>query len=479
MPGFAAGAAWIDDHPWMGAVMRPLRQAASPTAAEAQERLDALESELMKRGTLAHERIRWGWVGEESRQLMGEHSKDLRLLWFMLLAAPRCTGDPQLPLSAALAAGFLGAWGADAMPGQRRGKAVLTHIVDHLETLAAAPAGFAAPADRRATEAALAVIADRLAEGSPALATRIAAIKGRLQDEAQPPQEPQRASGAGADPQGSPPTPARPATAAAPPPDALRLEPDNERAVRQSLSLVAEFLLGLDPDHGLSYRLRRFATWYAITAAPPLKAAARTVLNPVAEDVAAGYRSLPERRAGDADSVLRLERSCHNNPFWLEGQWIAFRLASRCGRAEAAAAIVDETRRFLSRIGELDRLEFADGSPIVPEGVARWIEEADRPSSPAAAGADPIARAALEARECARAGDLREAIRLLDAAGRAATTPRCRAWNELATLECLCEWGMGAHAAGQAQRLAQALAGRTVGEWEPQFMDRLARLGGS
>ncbi|PYE85288.1 type VI secretion system protein TssA [Phyllobacterium leguminum] len=495
---YLTGLGWVDTHPWMIAVGADV-PGAQPQGMQPDdwEEFQDIETEMMKRGTLAHGQIRWNWLAEQCELLTRERTKDLRLLAILLQCLPHSTVPARAPLAAALVARFMTLWGKSAFPAGRVRAREIGRIGDLLEgfiSKAIAQDEHLEPNEIAATASAIECCSAIFAETAPDLGIRFAILPARLEaaakEEAPPPKSqpavakhPDSSSSATATALRAPETPA-------PRPESLRLDTGNERALKQSLTVVADFLLGQDAGHPLSYRLRRYATWYGITSLPPIKSGSRTVLQPVSEDVAEGYRIAAERGQAGADIVQKLERSCHLQPFWLEGQMLAYRLARACGRVEAAEAIRSETQRFASSLPGLEPLCFTDGSPILTPDARQWLgnrADTDRRAgfhpdsgngasdSAAMVGGD-LQSVVRTAREKGKEGDFAAAMQLLDGARGSESSPRERAIWELVILECLSDWGMKSHAASQAARLKEAIAGKTVEEWEPELLKRIGRI---
>ncbi len=452
-----------------------------------------IESELMKRGTLAHGLIRWPWLGEQAAALLQTQAKDFRLLSTLLQAVANSPAEPRLPFGTALAARFLTLWGANAYPRGRGRAPHLLRVVETVETLVAKAGGdFNGVEELAACKTALHACANALAEIGPDLGVRLAVLPARLEEEVSARQTAcvqKRAELDSISAAISPPA-RRPPSEPAPKPESLRLDASNERALKQSLSTLADFLLSLDLANPLSYRLRRFATWYGIVSAPPIKSGMRTVLQAVSDDIAETYRTAAERGQTSHDIAQKLERSCHLQPFWLDGQMIAHRLARVCGRDAVARAIKEEVTNFVGTIPGLDEFSFSNGAAILPPEVAAWLGSVDLDKGALQASqmlpqhldhASPsfehdMARIVQEARAMESAGDLAGALTLLDRAQVSKGDNRGKAMLELVMLECLNDWGMKSHACAQATRLRQTISQLTVAEWEPGILGRIGKL---
>lgn len=493
---FVTGVDRFDTAAWTEAVTALIAgEDAAGRAADEFEVYDDVEAELMKRGTLSQGSIRWKDTADAAATLMRTSSKDLRLLLALILAAPHVYGEEAVEMALMASAQFFSCFGGSAFPRDKTRTRAVEKCIAALSELAEKSKPRRMNGEEEAAcRTALDRLAEAVAEQSPDLGLATATIAGAFR--AAPPVALGEAGGldtflASTPAQAEVIAPV--VAAAAPRSDQLRLDPGNERALKQSLSTVAEFLLELDPAHPLSYRLRRFATWWGIKGAPPIKTADRTVIIAVAEEQAERYRAAVEKGAVDAPLVSKLERACHLQPFWLEGQRIQASIARALGRDEVEIAIRDETARFLKAASDLEKLRFSDGSPIVPQAVASWLRESEHgvaaPAAPGAAEASAddesgglvvvdrdVQAAYRRARTLARQGSLDQALASLDEARAGAKGLRAQTLWEIFILEHLRDFGLRSHASRQAERLADAIAQTAVREWEPELFKRLDRL---
>lgn len=490
--GFVSGEERIDRHRWVEAVLAPL---PGPDAygmpADDHESWDEIESDLMKRGTLVQASIRWSAIAEIAAALLRTSSKDLRLLQVLVHAAPHLLGNEALPVCMVAAAQFHIGYGGAPHPRNRPREKLAELLVKGLTDLMPSPGrGHLDPVDAIVVVKACDALAAKLAEISPDLGLDLGLIGSRAakivraNEEAHP--LPALAPAVSA-------TEPKPDVldAAAPPSDQLRLDPSNERALKQSLATVAEFLLELNPAHPLAYRLRRFSAWYGISSLPPLsRSTQRSVLHPVSEDIAENYRQASERGGADTALVMRLERTCGQQPFWFEGQYLQYQIALNLGREEVAQAIREEASRFLRTVPGVEALQFSDGAPMIPEAVQAWLE-ASRPSVSLGEtvsqlegndGFLVVDRAFLavanQVQSSIEAGHIDEALVLLDETRGGTRGLRNQTVWDLFILENLRNLGLRSHAARQADRLLASIAKIGLAEWEPELLKRIERLKG-
>lgn len=490
---FGTGMEEIDRHPYVvAATLAVPGPDACGQPADTHEIFQDIEAETIKRGTLQQGQIRWAFVETEAGRLL-THSKDFRLLVSLMQSLGHGNTSQRFALGLQVTATFLSRWTRDAHPRSRLKPRLAARLVEALEQLTPKNGSdFEQAGVLSGCNAAARVCADSLAEIAPEIGIVLAALPAKLEMLSIPTnsllEQPPVLPGGGA----SRSTPSAGETLldqTAPRPETLRLEVDNERALRQSLSVVADFMMRLDVANPLPYRVRRYATWFGIIAPPPIRTGQRTVLTPVSEEVIERYRVAVDRGQADLDMVQRLERSCHLQPFWLEGQYLASQLAQVADRPGVADAIREEASRFFANLSAIRGLCFADGSPMVPDDVAHWLTApalAQRSLRPAdSSGEMPDAAGSLDgdmqavarnARALVKQGEVAAALTALDNAKTSARSPRSRTLWEVMLIEMLNELGLRGQAQTQAQRLREAVTNLPVPEWEPELFRRLARL---
>jgi type VI secretion system protein VasJ len=491
---FSTGVNGVDRHAYvLAASARPAGPDPCGEPADAHEIFQDIEAETIKRGTLRQGQIRWKFVETESARLLTQ-CKDLRILVALLHSLAHEETHQRFALALQIAATFLSRFAKDAHPRSRLKPKLAGRLAEALEQLTPKTgADFEEAGILPGCCIAARVCANALAEVAPEVGLTLAGLPARLEALNAPPKSRLEQAGSRSGVDGASRQPASSENIpgqAAPRPESLRLELDNERALRQSLSVVADFMLRLDLANPLSYRLRRYATWFGVVTPPPIRAGQRTVLTPVSEDAIDRYRAAVDRGQADLDMIQRLERSCHLQPFWLEGQWLAFRLAQAAGRSGVADAIRAEVGRFFTALPAIRTLCFADGSPMMPDEVAHWLT-APAPgsqASPADTGSESpdvsggpegdMQALSRNARTLAKQGDLAAALASLDQARLSARSPRVKTLWEVTLIEMLNEFGLKSHAQTQAQRLRETIGGVPATEWEPELFRRLTRLEG-
>lgn len=435
---------------------------------------DVIGDALIRRGTPSQASVDWQGVEEAASRLLVRNAKDIRLVEAICLARLAIRDRENLLACLEGLNAFLGLEKTLRKPAKKaQFQSVLTRLMGFLlRDEPPGPAGVLAEeltvnlrllGENEAVQEAgqsrvISGFLDRLARDADG-------VGGDLGEGAKTRPEPgPRANGKTAE------------TRQAEPPPSMAVD---FRLLRRQAGELADLLFDLDPAAPVSYLLRRHVTWLDVTAPPPLKEGRNTIVPPVSIESVERYETALRENPDDPALAKRLERTLQSLPFWIGGHVIAARVAQKCGRPAAAAAIATETRHFLARLPGLTDLNFLDGQPLVPADDMTALEQlAGHAGQAAASDADEIYQESpggemptLEsmAADPAKASEW-------DQSYRQAPSPRMRAFLELATLEMLAVSGFTAITADQAIRLERAAEGIGVREWDPELFRRLEKF---
>jgi type VI secretion system protein VasJ len=238
---FSTGVNSIDRHAYVlaaSAVLAGPDPCGEP--ADAHESFQDIEAETIKRGTLRQGQIRWKFVETESARLLTQ-SKDLRILVALLQSLAHEETHQRFALALQIAATFLSRFAKDAHPRSRLKPKLAGRLAEALEQLTPKTgADFEEAGILSGCCTAARVCANALAEIAPEVGLTLAGLPARLEALNAPPKpRPEQAgSRTGADGASRQPSSGDGVLDhAAPRPESLRLEIDNERALRQSLTV--------------------------------------------------------------------------------------------------------------------------------------------------------------------------------------------------------------------------------------------------
>ncbi|MBS3667278.1 type VI secretion system protein TssA [Vreelandella boliviensis] len=444
-----------------------------------------LEAEMMKVGSLQHQDVDWDTAEALAITMLSHKGKDLKVLGHLLHCLQHEGNGVRFALSLRLLTGCLEAWWALAYPfNGARGAKLRPRLFQQFtqRTLKlAAGLDFHNAEDeflacRHSLEKLQTLVADKQlpADSLDELM--------RLLNEKQPNQnsaasDSQGGNASGGDARRSAASSSNEAEKADQPGGAkvpeLRLEAGNERANRQSLLKMADFLGEQNPGEPLAYRLRRYAIWSAIQALPAAREGGRTELAPVAADRVADYREALSR-GGDEALWQRIEKSVAVSPYWLEGHRLSAELAKRLGLPRCADAIRDESARFVERLPGIESLTFNDGSPFLDNETQQWLYSGTGSGANDGTGGGEAWHAGLEeARTYMGSEGLGPALQVLDQGLASARSLRESTYWRLASADLLKEAGLETLAQQHYSTLHQTVNELDLEQWEPALVSRL------
>lgn len=444
-----------------------------------------LEAEMMKVGSLQHQDVDWDAAEALAITMLSHKGKDLKVLGHLLHCLQHEGNGVRFALSLRLLAGCLEAWWALAYPfnGARGAKLrprLFQQFTQRTLKLAAGLDFHNAEDEFLACRHSLEKL-QTLAADKQLPADSLDELM-RLLDEKQPNQnraasDSQGGNASGGDARTVASSSSSSAEKVEQPGGAkvpeLRLEAGNERANRQSLLKMADFLNEQNPGEPLAYRLRRYAIWSAIQALPAAREGGRTELAPVAADRVADYREALSR-GGDEALWQRIEKSVAVSPYWLEGHRLSAELAKRLGRPRCAEAIRDESVRFVERLPGIESLTFNDGSPFLDKETQQWLYSGAGNGANDGAGGGEAWHAGLEeARSYMGSEGLGPALQVLDQGLASARSLRESTYWRLASADLLQEAGLETLAQQYYSTLHQTVNELDLEQWEPALVSRL------
>ena len=151
----------------------------------------------------------------------------------------------------------------------------------------------------------------------------------------------------------------------------VSIDTSNDRAWKNTLLKVADYLIERDFSNPIGYQLRRYAILSLITVAP-LAENDRTQLAAVSQDRINDYKILIEK-ALSSDVWKEIEYSLTLAPYWIEGHYLSAKIAERMSYPQVAKAIKESVLSFIERLPELKQLKFNDGTPFISDECSSWL----------------------------------------------------------------------------------------------------------
>lgn len=256
------------------------------------------------------------------------------------------------------------------------------------------------------------------------------------------------------------------------------------RAVQDPLRSVSQYLRAKSLTDPEAYRINRFVTWLGIAQLPPATDN-KTQLKPVPKDKVSACQALfAEQRW--TELLPELENSLSRAPYWLDGhRWVCEALQA-LKADDAAAAVKDGVRAFVSRLPNVMQLRFSDDTAFADEQTRQWIQREVFTSGQAAAssnvavdvsGISPRWQEVYE-QACALGKDkkFREAMQLFQEGCSQSTSLREQTlWRFNQARFCF-EHHLLELALPLLDNLDRQLTEKGVDEWEPQITTKILEL---
>lgn len=250
------------------------------------------------------------------------------------------------------------------------------------------------------------------------------------------------------------------------------IDRSSSQSIKQSLLNLASFLSEQEFGFSLAIRIQRYAVWSSIDSLPEHNAKGETQLRGMPPDRIKEY----SEGLSHPDLLLwrKIEQSLTLSPYWFEGQLMSYQVAQSLEEEEWCDAIINETRRFLSRLPKLSELTFKDGSPFVSDEVKQWLENHDSNVTGGISGDWQDKRANII--RLAKEGGLSVAMTALDEELEKAIVPRDKFYWRFLLAELLEENNLKSMANEHYKMLHQQVSPMTVSDWEPSFIEQIEKL---
>ncbi|ENM3793971.1 TssA family type VI secretion system protein VasJ [Vibrio cholerae] len=434
---------------------------------------DFIEDQMMKVGSLSHASVQWDEVEHSTLKLLGEQSKDIKLLVYLLQCLHNQVTPTRLITSFAVMSEFLNQYWNDSYPApgargnlprrkffsqmaQRFTTVIEKFDFHHLDE-----------ADRQALQAAVEEwqqAVEKQGLSSELVESVVVRITAEIKRAEQRQQVTAQSSAERETPSAATPSPAA----------SMVVDHSTDKAAKQTLLKVADFLAEQEFGIALSIRLRRFAVWGSITSLPDHKPDGETLLRGMQADRVKDYQD--QLRHPDLALWRKVEQSLTMAPYWFEGQWMSYTIAQQLGKSDWCQAIAEETQQFLRRLPSLLELKFKGGEPFVSDSVKEWLASVGQSQGAAgqSVGGDWQEKR-KEAFQLAKEGGIAVALSMLNDGLVSAVEPRDKFYWRLLSADLLRANHLDAMAGEQYQTLLNQVTTLSVPEWEPSLVEQIQR----
>lgn len=428
----------------------------------------------------------WSQIVEQSEQLLQSQSKDLRIACWLAWGLYRTNGIEGLQAGLALLRMLLEHWDALHPRKPRTRSAALTWFTNRLE--AAIPDILAADAEapaRTQLHESLSDLDQQLSRLLGDQAPFLQPLCRQLQVRAAPD------TTAAAPPKAASVTPLKQtespglsgATASADPIISPRDAHRALRALQEQARYLCQWWQTQSATDSRAIALSRTCLWLPIEALPEHDQSGRTGLRGLPTD---RQKSLQERLAqGQPAELLRdVESSVARAPFWLDGQYLAWRCLDDL-KAEAARRELElQLGSFLRRLPGVEHLQFFDGTPFADQQTLGWIAAVvlkdstggDQLTAASPSTGDPWEAALQEALKLLRSDGIKAAMAPLQAGIATARGGRAQLHWQLAVARLCMQAGKHDLARTLLEGMDRTLREARLGDWEPQVQTQVLRL---
>lgn len=435
--------------------------------------LDFVESQMMKIGSLAHADVQWAEAENGACTLLERKTKDLKILTYLMQCLQHKATPEYFTLSIYILTDFINEYWEScypapgprgALPRRKYFSQVMQRTVKAAEVLDSSSFGFdqkdeLEEALSRLEEAAKVqkLSIESVEEVNSLVRRKLSVVSSGESETTEASATSGKTNIAEPIPQVSSPK--------------LEIDNSSDRAVKQTLLKVADLLADLDEGQSLSLRLRRFAVWFSISAAPEADSSGVTQLMPVSADRAKEYEEQLQRGA-DLALWRKVEKSLTVAPFWFDGQFLSYRVATKLGKKEWAEAIHSEAHAFISRLPSLLHLSFTGGIPFANQETIRWLNSGASQDGITETGGDWTALRG-EVFELAEEGGVSVALARLNEGFSTAEEPRDKFYWRMLSADVMHGHQLSAIAHQEYENLLGQISSLSVTDWEPSLIHRL------
>lgn len=457
-------------------ILRPISP-ESPVGSKLLEDslLDFIENQMMKVGSLSHADVQWDEVEKSAINLLENKTKDLKLLTYLLQCLQHKTTPERFTLSIHILSDFMGAFWQTCFPapGDRgllpRRKffsQIANRSMQAAEKLDVAmfdsdsknELDNAIKSLNKAAEK-LSLPLDHIEAMEVSLTRKFAFLTQKNQvNQADQAKKSETNSGQ------------IDAKAAK-----IDIDGSSDRAVKQTLLKVSDFLSELEGAEALVLRLRRFAVWQSITALPEVDANGQTQLMPVSPDRIREYEE-HLRRGADLALWRKVEQSLTVAPYWFDGHFLSYRIAMKLQKPDCAEAIQTELLSFIRRLPKVLDCAFKSNIPFADEETKKWLSSLEEQTSNQASMSVGWDEKRKEAFTLAKEGGLSVALGMLNEGLQQSKEPRDSVYWRMLLADTLKQNKLAAMAVEQYETLHTQVQGMSVSDWEPSLIQRLNRV---
>lgn len=431
----------------------------------------------------------WASIVALSEQLLQHQSKDLRVACWLGWGLYRCEGVAGLQAGLGLVNGLLLQWDLLHPHKMRTRAAALGWLANRLEI--AIPALLASAISSTECQQLLDELARLdehlarlLGDQAPLLHPLCKQLRGRTADNNSDAVQDARPASLPSTPPHTPAPAVEPASSG---PESIVSSRDAHkvlRALQEQARGLCQWWQGQSVMDARAISLSRTTLWLPIEALPEHDESGRTGLRGLPADRLKAFQERLNQNQ-PAELLREVESSVARAPFWLDGQYLAWRCLDELKADSARQEIEQQLGSFLRRLPGIENLQFFDGTPFASQQTLGWINSQvladpmprNEPGNPSEGALDEPWEVALgEALDLLRSGGLKAAMAPLQKGINGAQGGRAQLHWQLATARLCLQAGKPELARNILEGLEQTLRDGPLAHWEPQLLVRVMRL---
>ncbi|MFM2589328.1 type VI secretion system protein TssA [Vibrio sp. TBV020] len=433
---------------------------------------DFIEDQMMKVGSLSHASVQWQEVEHSTLKLLQEKSKDIKLLVYLLQCLHQELTADRFIASFHVMGDFIAHYWLDSFPAPgKRGNLPRRKFFSQMcqrFSMAVDKFDFHNLDSQAREELSCAVLEwQRVISvhdlASDMVESIVATVSNRISKASQSEEREKRQAVSSPSPSQSSPSVSQ---------SALSIDNSSEKAAKETLLKVADFLSEQEFGMALAIRVRRHALWGGITSLPDHDKGGHCLLRGMQAERVKEYKD----QSAQPNLALwrQVEQSLTISPFWIEGQLLSHDIAKALGYEQWCQAIKEETTAFIERFPTMRELKFKSGERFIPDPVQEWLVGNEK-SSNSGALVNSWQEQRDEVFNLAREGGIAVAMSMINDGLNVAIEPRERFYWRLLSADLLKHNHLDGMATEQYQHLKQEAMQAQVSQWEPSLIEQLER----
>lgn len=361
---------YLEQHPWRNLIIAPIEASIEQEIDETNADWEYIDGEMVKLGSLEHELLDIEQVQKIALLLLSSKSKDLRILAHLLRTLQHSGAVLELLLALQLFYDYVERYWQKAAPiGTLKKYRLTSQIIKRFENAANS---FRQSASRLEQETAITLLqklhdywSDNQLEQEIQTLLTLYTMPSEKTDSIE---NTQRQDLKQIDSFSMTTVKAEKLPVIEP----IEIDTSNERAWKNTLFKVVDYLLERDISCVLGYQLRRYAIWNNITSTP-VSEGNKTPLSPPSIDRVSDY----EKAMSEPTLALwkDIEHSLTVSPYWFEGHYLSANIAMSLGYQDVAIGIKKSLQDFLDRLPQLKNLCFNDNTAFCSDRLSNWLNE--------------------------------------------------------------------------------------------------------